>query len=219
MCKNYQNKSVLQKLTFSPFIINKTPAKKIAYIAVVTAFLTVCNTLLEFSLFDAQYSLTIATSAIAGILIGPLSGFASCMFADAIGFLMNSKGGIYMLWVGLAIAVTSFLAGVIFHFIRFKFKGAVFVKLALICIASFTVGTVLINTTGFYMYNYYVVGLPIAFLEYVSTTLGTSANYLTYLIYRLFFKGLIFNCLVNYGLIFVLTPMIISTPIFKKDLQ
>ena len=107
MYKNYQNKSLFQKLVFSPFIISKSHAKKIAYIAITSAILIVAN-VFEVPFIDAQYSLTIATSIIAGILLGPISGFASCMVADAIGFLINSKGGIYMPWVGLTVAVTAF---------------------------------------------------------------------------------------------------------------
>ena len=218
MFKNIENKSLIEKLLFSPIIINKTLAKKIAYIAVISAFLTVSNSFFEIRFLDVQFSLTIVLSALAGIIIGPLSAFISCMVSDGIGFIINSWGYLYMPWVGLTTAVTAFVSGCIYYFISFKFKGGNVVKLFLICLSSLILGTVLINTTGFYFYNYYM-GFSTAVLDYVSATFGTNVNYFAYLIYRLFFKGQIFNCIVNYALIFILTPIILNIPLFKKDLQ
>ena len=218
MFKNFQNKKLIEKLSFSPFLIDKTPAKKIAYIAVVTAILTVANTLLEIRFLDVQFSLTITLSAIAGVVLGPFTSFISCVVADAIGYIINSWGYLYMPWVGLTTAVTALSAGLIFNFVRFNFKGGLILKLALACLSSFILGTVLINSTGFYFYNY-AMGFSTAVINYVKEVFGTSVGYFGYIAYRLIFKGQILNCLVNYALIFILTPIIINLPVFKKDLE
>ena len=52
MQKNYQGKKLWEKLFFSPTLCQKSATKKIAYIAVLTAVLTVGNTLLEIKFFD-----------------------------------------------------------------------------------------------------------------------------------------------------------------------
>ena len=218
MFKNFQNKKLIEKLLFSPFIIEKTTAKKIAYIAVVTGILTIANTLLEIKFFDVQFSLTITLSVLAGIILGPFTSFVSCIVADAIGYIINSWGFLYMPWVGFTIAVTGLSSGLIFNFLRFNFKGELFLKLALSCLSSFILGTVLINSTGFYFYNY-AMGFSTAVINYVKDVFGTSVGYFGYIAYRLIFKGQILNCLVNYALIFILTPIIVNLPIFKKDLE
>lgn len=214
MYKNFTNKSVFEKLAFSPIIIGKSVSKKISYIAVVTAVLTVANTVLEIKFLDVQFSLTLFLSAISGIILGPLSGFFACLVGDGIGYILNSWGFIYMPWVGFATAVTAFFAG----FITYFFKGNEIVKITMICLSSFLIGTVAINTTGFYLYNYYM-GFSTAVLDYVSKTFGTNVNYWVYLIYRLFFKGQIFNCIVNYVLIFIGYPIIMRIPLFQKELE
>ena len=122
---------------FSPIIQGKTATKKIAYIAVITAVLIVCNTLLEIKFSDVQFSITLLLSMLAGILLGGGSGFCACVIGDAIGFMINSWGYTYMPWVGLTLGVTALLSGVIFYFVNFKFKGGLAVKLLLICLSSF----------------------------------------------------------------------------------
>ena len=118
MFKNYSGKTFLQKLSFSPLLVNKTTAKKIAYIAVITSVLTVGNTFLEIKFSDVQFSLTLFLSAVAGILLGGLSGFAAAFIADAIGFMISSWGFIYMPWVGLTSATTALVSGLIFYFVK-----------------------------------------------------------------------------------------------------
>ena len=218
MFKTFKDKKPIEKLLFSPFIIDKTSAKKIAFISVITAILTVANSLLEIKFFDVQFSFTITLSTLAGVIIGPLSSFASCLIADAIGYVINSWGYLYMPWVGLTTAVTGLSAGLIFNFVRYDFKGGLYLKLLYICLSSFVLGTVLINSTGFYLYNY-AMGFSTAVINYVKEVFGTNVGYFGYIAYRLIFKGQILNCLVNYALIFVLTPIIVNLPIFKKDLE
>lgn len=119
-----------------------------------------------------------------------------------------------MPWVGLTSGVTALLSGVIFYFVNFKFKGGLAVKLLLICISSFVFGTVLINSTGFYFYNY-KMGFSTAVINYVKELFGGDVSFLGYVLYRLIFKGQIFNCIVNYALLFIIVPIVVRLPFFK----
>lgn len=215
--KNFKNKTLAQKLAFSPIIIGKTASKKIAYVAAVTAVLIVANTSLEIRFADVQFSLTVALSVIAGALMGPASGFICCFAADGIGFIINSWGYLYMPWVGLASAVSALTSGLIINFLKFKFKGGFALQIALCCLSSFFLSTVFINSTGFYLYNYYS-GFSTAVLDYVKSYFGGNVDYFAYLAYRLIFKGQIINCLVNYAFLFLAMPILFNLPIFKKDL-
>ena len=214
MQKNYDGKKSWEKFMFSPMLARKTATKKIAYIAVITAVLIVCNTLLEIKFSDVQFSITLLLSMLAGILLGGGSGFCASVIGDAIGFMINSWGYTYMPWVGLTSGVTALLSGVIFYFINFKFKGGLAIKLLFICLSSFIFGTVLINSTGFYFYNY-KMGFSTAVINYVKELFGGEVSFLGYVLYRLIFKGQIFNCIVNYALLFIVVPIVIRLPFFK----
>ena len=214
MQKNYKGKKLWEKLFFSPTLCQKSATKKIAYIAVLTAVLTVGNTLLEIKFFDVQFSFTLLLSVLAGIILGGGSGFCACLIGDALGYIINSWGYVYMPWVGLALGITSLASGLIFHLVNFEFKGGFILKLFLICLSSFVLGTVAINTTGFYFYNYNM-GFSTAVINYVKDLFGGEVSYLGYLLYRLIFKGQIFNCIINYVLVFAAVPAIIKLPFFK----
>lgn len=218
MFKNYLGAKWYQKLCFSPILIKKPASHKISYVAVFTALLTVCNALLEIKFLDVQFSVTLFLSVMAGIILGAGSGFIACMVGDGLGFMISSWGYVYMPWVGLTSGVTALLAGLIFYFIKLKVKGSIFVKLVVISILSFLIGTIAINSTGFYLYNYFI-GFTKSFTDYASARFGGDATFLAYVFYRLFFKGQIFNSLVNYALVLIIVPIIIRTPFFKKDLS
>ncbi len=183
-------KPLLMRLFFSGAITNDTKiSKKIAYIAILAAFLSVAN-MFEIKFADVQFSFTIAVSALAGVVLGAVFGFAAAFLGDLVGFLYNSGGFAYMPWVGIALGVTAFLSGIIVGGLNFKFKGALFVKITILALASFFVCTVGINTTAFYLL--YAKGVP----------------YLLYAVTRIFVGGQIYNCIVNYALLFVLIPLI-----------
>ncbi len=205
------------KLAFSPFLAKKHATHKIAYLGLVTALLTVCNAFLEIKFIDVQFSFTIFVSVISGIILGAGSGFIVCMIGDALGFMICSWGYLYMPWVGLTLAVSSLFAGLIFYFIKLNFKGSLFLKLFLICICSLILGTILINSTGFYFYNE-KMGFSTAVNDFMVNRFGGKAPYFAYVTYRLFFKGQIFNCLFNYALIFFITPMLLRSAYFKKTI-
>lgn len=218
MFKNYQGCKWYEKFAFSPLLTKKHATHKIAYLGLITALLTVCNAFLEIKFIDVQFSLTLCVSIIAGIFLGSGSGFLACMLGDGLGFMLSSWGYMYMPWVGLTSAVTALIAGLVFYFIPLKFKGSLFIKLALICLLSFALGTVLINSTCFYIYND-KMGFTASFNDYVSERFGGNTSYIAYVIYRIFFKGQIFNCLFNYALAFLITPMFLSANYFKKELS
>ncbi len=208
--------NLLKKTFFSPLILKASATKKIAYLGVMTALLVVANTFLEIKFADVQFSLTVFLSALMGVLLGGLPGFIVCFLGDTIGYLFNSMGYIYMFWVGLSTAVCALVSGVIFHGIKFNFKGGIYIKLALITIITFLVCTVGINSTGFYFYNL-KMGFSKPVIDYVNEKFGSGVGYFGYLAYRLIFKGQIFNSIANYALAFVAIPLIIRIKFF--DIQ
>lgn len=94
--------AVFKRTLFSELILTGSAGRRIAYVAVVTALSVVANMFLEFRLLDIQFSLTIVVSALAGILLGPVCGFAACYIGDFLGYVYNSWGQLYMPWVGLS---------------------------------------------------------------------------------------------------------------------
>lgn len=199
--------TVLKRTFFSELILSKSSGQKIAYIAVITALSVVANMFLEFKMLDVQFSVTLVISALAGIILGPVCGFAACFIGDTIGFLYNSWGMIYMPWVGLSTGMTAFFAGLVFNAAKWKFRGAVYVKLALVCMLSFFVCSIGINSTGLYFYNR-GMGFTTAVVDYVSEKFGTGVTYFGYVFYRMIFRGQIWNCVVNYALLFALVPLV-----------
>lgn len=193
----------MSKFIFSRFLTCKTHSQKIAYIGLITAINVVFNSFFEFKMLDTQFSFTITISAISGIILGPISGFVSCMLADFIGYLINSAGYMYMPWVGLSTGVLALCAGLIFV----KNNNNVFIKTALICVCSLFLCTILINSTGFYFYNM-KMGFSTAVLDYVNEFFGCNVSYLAYVCYRLIFKLQILVSIFNFVLLFLLIPVL-----------
>ncbi len=180
----------LKKVFFSDLMEGISKTQKIAYIAIMTALCVVCNMFFEFKLADTQFSLTIFFCALTGILIGPFFGFIACFLGDLVGFLYNSGGFMYMPWIGLSMGLVALISGVITNGVQFKFKGAMYVKLAIICVSTFLLCTIAINTTAFWIiYN------------------TKKVPFTAYLVTRLFVQGQIWNSLVNYALLFILFPI------------
>lgn len=183
-----RKKTVFARLFFSPVLEGKNKSHKIAYVAVMTAFVVVANMFFEFKFADTQFSLTIVVSALTGIVIGPLFGFVACFLGDLVGFLYHSAGFAYMPWIGLSMGMVALLAGVIVS-VPLKCKGALYIKLALVCLSTFLICTVAINTTAFWL-------------------LYSKVPYTTYLVSRLFVQGQIWNSIVNYALLFIVVPVV-----------
>ena len=178
---------VWEKLLLSETMAGKSDSHKIAYIAVFTAFCVVSNMFFEFKLAETQFSFTLFLSALTGIIIGPIFGFVACFLGDLVGFLYHSAGFAYMPWVGLSVGLTAMIAGLIVNGLPSEKAWFLYVKLALVCLLSLTICTVLINTTAFWL-------------------LYSKVDYVTYLVSRLFVQGQIWNCLVNYVLLFISVP-------------
>ena len=206
---------MFKKLFFSDLILNSSRTKKIVYIALLTAFSVVTNMFFEFKFFDVQFSFTIVVSVLVGGLIGAIPGFLACMLGDFLGYVYNSWGYVYMPWVGLSTGMIAFIAGIILNGVTLKTKGAIYIKLALVCVVSFLVCTVGINSTGFYFYNR-AMGFSKAVLDYVAEKFGgNEVSYFAYLMYRLIFKLQIVNCVVNYAVLFAVYPLILKINAFK----
>ncbi len=195
-----ERESKWKYLLFSRALAKKSRAQKIGYVAVMTALCVVGNMFFEFKLADTQFSFTLVLSALTGILIGPTLGFCACFLGDLVGFLYHSAGLAYMPWIGLSMGLTAFIAGLLVTCIRGNGKRwFLYVKLALVCISTFLLCTVAINTTAFWL-------------------LYSKVGYTTYLLTRLFVQGQIWNSLVNYALLFISLPTLASVKPLKLNL-
>ncbi len=178
----------------------KRQSHVIAYISVFTAFCVVSNMFFEFKLAETQFSFTLFLSMLTGIIIGPIFGFVACFLGDLVGFLYHSAGFMYMPWVGLSLGLSSVISGFIVHGIPSNKSWFLYVKLALVCLLSFTICTVLINTTAFWL-------------------LYSKVSYSKYLVSRLFVQGQIWNCLVNYLLLFICVPALTKVKPLKIKIR
>lgn len=207
---------MFKKLFLSELVVNSSRTKRIVYIAMLAAFSVVTNMFLEFKFYDVQFSLTIIVSAIIGGLIGAIPGFFACMLGDLIGYIYNSWGYLYMPWVGLSTGMIAFIAGIIINGVNIKTKGAIYIKLVLVCLISFFVCTIGINSTGFYFYNK-AMGFSKAVLDYVAEHFGGNVSYIAYVAYRLIFKLQIVNCIVNYVVLIAVYPLITRIKYLKPE--
>ncbi len=183
----------IKKLLSSELMEQLTKTQKIAYIGVMTALLVICNMFFEFKFADTQFSLTIFFSALAGVVIGPFFGFVASFLGDLVGFITNSGGFMYMPWIGLSMGMVSFIAGIIMNGLDFKAKGGAYIKISIVCVLTFILCTVAINTTAFWiLYN------------------TKKVPYFAYLVTRLFVQGQIWNSLLNYAMLFACYPLIIK---------
>ena len=197
LARKEKKRSIFARLFFSGVITSDLKhTKKIVYIASIAAFLSIAN-MFEIKFADVQFSLTIAISALAGVVLGGVFGAVAAFLGDLVGFLVNSGGFAYMPWVGINLAVIALLAGLIIGGINLKFRGALLVKVSVFAVLSFFICTVGINTTAFWLL--YAKGVP----------------YLTYATTRIFIGGQIYNCLVNYAVLYIIVPTIAKLNIVK----
>ncbi len=184
--------SKIKKLLLSEVIADSSKTQKIAYVALFTALCVVCNMFFEFKLADTQFSLTIFFSALTGMAIGPIYGFVACFLGDLVGFLYNSGGFLYMPWIGLSMGLVAFIAGIIMNTLNVNKKFATYIKISVVCLATFLLCTVAINTTAFWiLYN----NKKVPFFAYLAT--------------RLIIQGQIWNSVLNYALLFVFYPVVL----------
>ena len=189
MEKTQNKRSVWKRLFFSSAISGMKESRKIAYIAVMTAFTVVSNMFFEFKFADVQFSLTIVISALAGIILGGAYGFVASFLGDLVGFLYNSGGFAYYPWVGISMGLVALFSGVICGGVHIPVRFGLQIKLTILSVVTFLVCTVAINTTAFWF-------------------LYAKVPYGTYLIARLFVQGQIWNSLFNYALLFIILPVL-----------
>jgi hypothetical protein len=109
---------------------------------------------------------------------------------DLVGFLYHSAGLAYMPWVGISMGLVALISGFLVNGINSKGNVLLFYgKLAVVCISTFLLCTVAINTTALWW-------------------VYSKVDYWTYLVARLFAQGQIWNSLVNYALLFVFVPIL-----------
>ena len=185
--------SKIKKLFASEVLENCSKTQKIAYVALFTALCVVCNMFFEFKFADTQFSLTIFFSALTGMVIGPVYGFVACFLGDLVGFLYNSGGFLYMPWIGLSMGLVAFFAGIVMSSLSVNNKFATYIKIAVVCIVTFLLCTIAINTTAFWiLYN------------------NKKVPFFAYLVTRLFVQGQIWNSVLNYTLLFVFYPIVLK---------
>ena len=185
-----KSKGGWKRLLFSETLLCKNRSHKIAYVSVMTALVLVANMFFEFKLAETQFSLTLAVSGLTGIVLGPVFGFAACFLGDLVGFLYNSAGFAYYPWVGLSMGVAAVISGVIMGGIPSKKSWFLYFKLAMVCLLTFLICTVAINTTFFWL------------------LMHSKLNFGEYLISRLFLKGQIWNSLLNAVVLFASVPLL-----------
>ncbi len=194
-----------KRFFYSDLMLGLSDARQLAYIAVLTALCIAVN-FFEIKFGDVQFSFTVFASILTGMILGPVYGFVAVFLGDAIGFLVNSGGFLYMPWVGLSVAMMSFIAGCVMK-LPMHFKGNVYLKLAIICLLTLFVCSVGINTTGMYFY-YTRVGFSQKALGYIADHFGGVNLYWTYALVRLVFMGQLINSAVNYVLLFIAVPIL-----------
>ena len=186
---NEKKQSFLQRLFFSGGIAQLKHSRKIAYIAVMTAFTVVANMFFEFKFADVQFSLTIVISALSGIILGGAFGFVASFLGDLVGFLYNSGGFAYYPWVGISMGLVALFSGMLCGGVRLPVRFGLQIKLGILSVVTFLLCTVAINTTAFWI-------------------LYAKVPYGTYLVARLFVQGQIWNSLLNYALLFIIVPVL-----------
>lgn len=179
--------SLIMRILFSKTLLSKNRSQKIAYVSIATAFVVIANMFFEFKFADVQFSLTIAISALVGVVLGGALGFVACFLGDLVGFLYNSGGFAYLPWIGISMGLTALIAGAIIGAIKSDKKWFLYLKIAIVCILTLLICTIGINTTAFWI-------------------LYSKSSYGTYLVARLFVQGQIWNSLFNYALLFAAVP-------------
>ena len=197
------SKTKAKRLWLAGAASGKRKSQIIAYIGVMTALNVVMNAVASIPLGFTQFSLTIFTSVLTGILIGPLYGFTACFIGDTLGYIIANTGANgWTPWIGLATAMMAFVGGLIFNGIAWKGKYGWAGKLVIICLVTFVVSTVVINTTAMYLMWYR----------------KTFDSWWIFLVTRLFLQGQIFNSLINYGLLFVVLPALAKVKPLKINI-
>ena len=172
-------------LKYQPKRNSLSKTQKLAYISVFSALLVAVN-ILQIPTPLAQLSLVATVACIAGILLGPVSGFAVAFVGDLIAGIIAPLG-VYSPIIGIATSLFGLVPGIVFAY----FKGNDLVKLIVSFVITFILSSVILNTIGLSLIYPKVYVLTDRLLMLPVTLLFHAINCaLSYLIIRTFKKTL-----------------------------
>lgn len=207
---------LFKRLLFSDVLLSRPLSYKLAYIGVMAALCIAVNTF-EIKFADTQFSFSLFTALLAGVVLGPLPGAVAVFVGDLFGYLLNSAGFYYYWWVALSLMLMSVIAGLVMR-IPMRFKGSLFVKLALTALLTFSLCTVLVNSLGMYY-----IGIKLfssqSLIDAVNEQFGGVWTFWNYVFVRLFVLGQIFNSILNYALFFLAVPLLNAVKPLKLGLK
>ena len=134
---------VLFTIIKKPPVSNKlSKTQRLCYVSMFVALCTAVN-VLELSTPLAHFSLVATLACVAGVLLGPLDGFASAFLGDLIGAIIAPKG-IYSPIIGLGTSLLGLVPGLMFSYSKLKD----FQKIIISFIITFVLTSFLLNTIG-----------------------------------------------------------------------
>lgn len=207
--------SLFKRLLFSDVLLFRSNAYKVAYIGVMAALCIAVNTF-EIKFADVQFSFSLFTALLSGVVLGPLPGAAAVFIGDLVGYLLNSAGMYYYWWVALSLMLMSVIAGLCMR-LPMRFKGSLFVKLAIVTALTFTLCTVLINSLGMY-YIGNTIFVSQKLIDAINSRFDGVWTFWNYVFVRLFLLGQIYNSILNYVLAFLAIPLLNAVKPLKLGL-
>lgn len=124
-----------------------TPSRRVAYTAVFTALALIANIFtIDTGLKYFMISFLATPCFFAGVMLGPLSGFAVGMISDLLGALIHPLGP-YNVLIGIASGLLGFIPGVVFRYLR----GNAYVKAAVSFALCLIVCTAGLNTYALFV--------------------------------------------------------------------
>ncbi len=211
-----KNGKLWERILFSDLLVGKSKGVRVAYIGVLAALCIAVN-MFEIKFATVQFSFTLFASVLSGVLIGPVFGFAAVFLGDGLGYLVNSAGYPYYWWVALSCALMAAIAGLVMK-LPLRFRGSLYVKIAIICVLTLLVCSAGVNSLGMY-YIGLEIYMPKNVLEAAASRFGGELNFGTYLLIRFFILGQIWNSLINYALLFIVLPILRAIRPLKLDIK
>jgi ECF transporter S component (folate family) len=121
---------------------NLSKTQKLAYVSMLSAISVVIN-MLQISTPMAQLSFVATVCFTAGVLLGPIEGFAVAFIGDLLAAIIAPMG-IYSPVIGLATGLFGLVPGIIFAY----FKGNYWIKGIISFVITFILSSLLLNTIG-----------------------------------------------------------------------
>ena len=204
-----------KRLLFSDVLLFRPISHKLAYIGVMAALCIAVNTF-EIKFADTQFSFSLFTALLAGVMLGALPGAVAVFVGDLFGYLLNSAGMYYYWWVALSLMLMSVIAGLSMR-LPLRFRGSLFVKLALVTALTFGLCTVLVNSLGMY-YIGNTIFVSQKLIDAINARFDGVWTFWNYVFIRLFVLGQIYNSILNYVLAFLAIPLLNAVKPLKLGL-